>query len=152
MNKYEELARKAIADQQERKAEADAEASERQARLNADEAEKQKYLDTEVLPIVRDAAKGLKSAGIEAEIGNQAASFERVLVLRVGHNRAGRTAHRQSTLTARVEGADLRVDVTTMRGSQGSWKTPKESASTALDPAIEKCVGIWTERNPLKAF
>ena len=151
MNKYEEMAKKALAEQRERKAAAEAEARDRKARFDAEEAEKQNYLDAEVLPILEEAAKGLRSAGIEAQFGKPAAYCDKAVVLKVGHNKAGRTIHRQTTLTARRVGESLEVEVTnSVHGSQGRWKVPSDSPASALDRAIEKCVDVWTERNPLR--
>lgn len=147
MSNYEEMAKAAVAEQQRRKEEARAQARASQDAEIARRQELQSYLDKTVRPILQEAAKGFKAADIETHFDDTADPIEPRIAFVVGHNRAGQTLNRVARLRARLVDGNLQVTVTAPARNEETWRADKANPKDALDPALEKCLDIWTEKD-----
>lgn len=147
MNKYQDMARQGIEEQNKARETRQREQAEAQRRSEEREAAEQQVIDQHIYPVLSKAARGLSSGGVEAQAAAERTLLRRQVTVTIGHNRAGRTGERVATLTAWAVGDQLHASVDSDNGPLRSWTNHLDSSETTLDEAIADSLDRWFERN-----
>lgn len=146
MTDFEEMARRAkdARDAEQTRAKTEA------AAARAAEANRQSRvfdeLQSDVGPVLREAAKGLKAAGVEAEVMAPQSSYGVSSGgLKVGHNMAGQTLHRVATITVTHTDPGYMITVESGWHSKKSFKSTRENARQQIMLAVQDALDRWHE-------
>jgi hypothetical protein len=147
MNSYEEMGRQAMEDRAVLEAKIQAENTERLAREEIRREVDRTIFQNSVLAALRDAKRGLEKSGIDVNFDDRV-SFPFVTTATFGHDRAGRTGQRMSTVVASVADGLCSITVTSRRFDEKKWSGDEADISKLIPIAVEDAVNRWTERGP----